>query len=157
VELTPELEVPHVELVPEVPHAELTPEPEVPHVELTPEIPHVQLTPEVSHAEITPEAASVEMTPEVSHKELTPEAPHVELKPEVEPVDIITEATDAEKGEVDLAPSCPAQVQGITLQSYSTENWRKIFPERKLRGLSPNLYIHISVSDLYIFTIGLPS
>jgi hypothetical protein len=28
------------------------------------------------------------------------------------------------------------------------------FPEIKLRGLSPNFYIHISVSDLYIPTIG---
>jgi hypothetical protein len=144
VELAPE--VPHVDLAPEVPHVEPTPEPEVQHVELTPEISHVQLTPEVSHVEITPEAAHVEMTPEVTHKELTPE-----LRPEVEPVDIVTEATDAEEVEVDLGRSCPAQVQGITLQNYCTENGKKIFPKRKLRGLSPNLYIHISVSDLYIF------
>jgi hypothetical protein len=33
----------------------------------------------------------------------------------------------------------------------------KIFPERKLRGLSLDFYIHISVSDLYIPTIGLPN
>ncbi len=143
-ELAPE--VPHVELTPEVPQVEPTPEPEVPHVELTPEIPHVQLTSEVSHAEITPEAAHVEMTPEVTHRELTPE-----LRPEVEPVDIIV---DAEEVEVDLGPSCPVQVQGITLQKYCNENWKKIFPERKLRGLSPNLYIYISVSDLYIPRIG---
>jgi hypothetical protein len=32
----------------------------------------------------------------------------------------------------------------------------KIFPERKLCGLSPNFYIHMFVSDLYIPTIGLP-
>jgi hypothetical protein len=25
-----------------------------------------------------------------------------------------------------------------------------------LRGLSPNFHIHVSVSDLYILTIGLP-
>jgi hypothetical protein len=31
-----------------------------------------------------------------------------------------------------------------------------VFPEIKLHGLSPNFYIHISVSDLYISTIGLP-
>jgi hypothetical protein len=30
-----------------------------------------------------------------------------------------------------------------------------VFPEIKLRGLSPNFYINISVSDLYIPTIGL--
>jgi hypothetical protein len=35
-------------------------------------------------------------------------------------------------------------------------NLEKIFLERKLRGLSPNFYIHISVSDLYTPTIGLP-
>ncbi len=31
----------------------------------------------------------------------------------------------------------------------------KIFPESKLRDLSPNFYIHISVDDLYMPTIGL--
>ncbi len=30
------------------------------------------------------------------------------------------------------------------------------FPERKLRGLIPNFYIHISVSDLYIPRNGPP-
>ncbi len=152
VEPTPEPEVLQVELTPEVPHVELTPEPEVPHVELSPEVPQVQLTPEVSHVQPAPEVSHAEITPEVTHKELTPE-----LRTEVEPVDIITEATDAEDVEVDLGPSCPAQVQGITLQRYYTENWEKIFPEGKLRGLSPNLYIHIPVRDLYIPTIGLPS
>jgi hypothetical protein len=29
-----------------------------------------------------------------------------------------------------------------------------VFPEMKLRGLVPNFYIHVSVSDLYIPTIG---
>jgi hypothetical protein len=33
---------------------------------------------------------------------------------------------------------------------------KKIFPEMKLRGLSPNSTIHVSVNDLYIPTIGLP-
>ncbi len=31
----------------------------------------------------------------------------------------------------------------------------KILSERKMRGLSPNFYIHVSVSDFYIPTIGL--
>jgi hypothetical protein len=35
--------------------------------------------------------------------------------------------------------------------------WKKIFSERKLRGPGPNFYIHISVSNLYIPTIGLPT
>jgi hypothetical protein len=33
----------------------------------------------------------------------------------------------------------------------------KIFPEKELRGLSPNFHIHVSVSDFYIIpTICLP-
>jgi hypothetical protein len=43
-----------------------------------------------------------------------------------------------------------------TLQRFCNESWKKVFPKRKLRGLSPNFYIHISVSDLSIPTIGLP-
>ena len=31
-----------------------------------------------------------------------------------------------------------------------------MFPEKELRSLSPNSYIYVSVSDLYIPTIGLP-
>ncbi len=31
-----------------------------------------------------------------------------------------------------------------------------MFPEKELCGLSPNIHIHVSVSDLYIPTIGLP-
>ncbi len=37
---------------------------------------------------------------------------------------------------------------------HCTENFKQIFPEMKLRGLVPNFYIHVSVSDLYIYTIG---
>ncbi len=38
----------------------------------------------------------------------------------------------------------------------NTENSKQIFPEKELRSLSPNFHIHVSVSDLYIPTIGLP-
>jgi len=31
-----------------------------------------------------------------------------------------------------------------------------LFPEKELRRISPNFHIHVSVSDLYIPTIGLP-
>ncbi len=31
-----------------------------------------------------------------------------------------------------------------------------IFPEKELRGHSPNFHIHVSVSELYIATVGLP-
>jgi hypothetical protein len=43
-----------------------------------------------------------------------------------------------------------------TLQRHNTENSKQMFPGKELRGLSPNSYIHVSVSDLYITTIGLP-
>jgi hypothetical protein len=43
-----------------------------------------------------------------------------------------------------------------TLQRHNTENSKQIYPEKELRGLSPNFHIHVSVSDLYISTIGLP-
>jgi len=37
---------------------------------------------------------------------------------------------------------------------HCTENLKQIFSELKLRGLVPNFYIHVSVSDLYILMIG---
>ncbi len=40
------------------------------------------------------------------------------------------------------------------LQVHCTENSKQIFQEMKLRGLVSNFYIHVSVSDLYIPTIG---
>jgi hypothetical protein len=43
-----------------------------------------------------------------------------------------------------------------TLQRTNTENLKQIFPEKELRGHSPNFHIHVSVSDLYIATVGLP-
>jgi len=43
-----------------------------------------------------------------------------------------------------------------TLQRHNTENSKQIFPEKEWRSLSPNFRIHVSVSDLYIPTIGLP-
>jgi hypothetical protein len=39
---------------------------------------------------------------------------------------------------------------------HYTENSKQIFPERELRGHSPNFRIHVSVSDLYIPRIDLP-
>ncbi len=41
-----------------------------------------------------------------------------------------------------------------TLQMHCTENSKQIFSEMKLCGLLPNFYILVSVSDLYIPTIG---
>jgi hypothetical protein len=38
------------------------------------------------------------------------------------------------------------------MQRHDTENSKQIFPENELRGHSPNSYIHVSVSDLYIPT-----
>ncbi len=42
-------------------------------------------------------------------------------------------------------------------QSHCTENLIYVFPEMKLRGLIPNSYIHVSVSDLHIPKISLPN
>ncbi len=36
------------------------------------------------------------------------------------------------------------------------EIWIYVFPEKELRGLSPNFHIHVPVSDLYILTFGPP-
>ena len=41
-------------------------------------------------------------------------------------------------------------------QLYCKEISIYVFPEKELRVLSPNFHIHVSVSDLYIPTIGLP-
>ncbi len=41
------------------------------------------------------------------------------------------------------------------LQRHNNENLKQIFPEEKLRCLSPDFLIHLSVRDLYIPTIGL--
>ncbi len=48
------------------------------------------------------------------------------------------------------------KIEEATLQRLYNENSKQIFPEMKLCGLVPNSYIHISVSDLCIPTIGLP-
>jgi hypothetical protein len=42
------------------------------------------------------------------------------------------------------------------LQRHNAENSKQILPENESRGLSPNFHIHVSVSPLYIPTIGLP-
>jgi hypothetical protein len=42
-----------------------------------------------------------------------------------------------------------------TLQRHNAEDSKQIFPEKELRGHSPNFHIHVSVSDFYIPTIDL--
>jgi hypothetical protein len=49
-----------------------------------------------------------------------------------------------------------ALAYALHCKETNTENSRQILPEKELRGLSPNFHIHISVSHLYIPTIGLP-
>ena len=39
---------------------------------------------------------------------------------------------------------------------HCKEIWIYVFPEKELRGYSPNSYIYVSVSGLYIPLIGLP-
>jgi hypothetical protein len=43
-----------------------------------------------------------------------------------------------------------------TTVPHCKENTIYVLPEKKLRGLSPNVHIHISVSDLYSSMIGPP-
>jgi hypothetical protein len=43
-----------------------------------------------------------------------------------------------------------------TLQRTIFENSKQIFQEKETRGHSPNFYMRVSVSDLYILTIDLP-
>ncbi len=44
----------------------------------------------------------------------------------------------------------------LTLQRQNGKNLKQIFPGKEYRGLSPNFHIHVSVSELYIPTMGLP-
>jgi hypothetical protein len=41
-------------------------------------------------------------------------------------------------------------------QRHNTENSKQIFPEKGLWGLSANIHVHVSESDLYISMIRLP-
>ena len=38
------------------------------------------------------------------------------------------------------------------LQRQNAENLKQIFPEKEYRGLSPNFHIHVTVSELYIYS-----
>ncbi len=49
-----------------------------------------------------------------------------------------------------------SQMDDIPLLSPLSFQWKQIFPERELRGHSPNFHCHASVSDLYIPMINLP-
>ncbi len=51
---------------------------------------------------------------------------------------------------------CMSHVNFPTLQRQNIEISKQIFPEKECRGLSPSFHILVSVSDLYISTIGLP-
>jgi hypothetical protein len=43
-------------------------------------------------------------------------------------------------------------IMTIHCKRTNTENSRKIFPEKELRGHSPHFHIHGSVSDLYVYS-----
>jgi hypothetical protein len=45
---------------------------------------------------------------------------------------------------------------GPALQRTNTEISKQIFPEKELRGHSPNFHIHVSVRIFFIPTIDLP-
>jgi hypothetical protein len=46
------------------------------------------------------------------------------------------------------------KVRMLVKPLHCTENSILVFPEKELCSLSPNSYIHVSVSDLYIPRIG---
>jgi hypothetical protein len=52
-----------------------------------------------------------------------------------------------------LTVSATCRKYYFSLTHYK-ENPILVFPEKELRGLSPNFHIHVSVSDLYILRIG---
>jgi hypothetical protein len=43
-----------------------------------------------------------------------------------------------------------------SLSVHCAENLKQIFPKMKLRGLGPNFYIHVPVTDLYSPKISPP-
>ncbi len=47
--------------------------------------------------------------------------------------------------------------RNTALHTHCTENPKLIFTEIKLRGLAPNFYLHVYMSDLYIPTISPPN
>ncbi len=67
---------------------------------------------------------------------------------------IIRKCSNVCAGRWKLAGGGDFECYRYTERQY-TENLKQIFPEIKLRGLRPNSLIHVSVSDLYITTIGL--
>jgi hypothetical protein len=53
--------------------------------------------------------------------------------------------------------SAPAQSWAPTMENlheqqavHCNENLISVFPDKELRGLSPNFHLHVSVSNLYI-------
>jgi hypothetical protein len=48
------------------------------------------------------------------------------------------------------------QFFSMSISAHCKEISIYVFPEKELRGLSPNFHIHVSVSDPYIPTIGPP-
>jgi hypothetical protein len=48
------------------------------------------------------------------------------------------------------------QRQNAENLNFETENLKQIFPEKEYWGISPNFHIHVSVSEVYIPTMGLP-
>jgi hypothetical protein len=57
---------------------------------------------------------------------------------------------------VTLCYSLCGDTPNATTQGQNAENFKQIFPEKEYRGLSPNFHFHVSVSELYIPTMGLP-
>jgi hypothetical protein len=57
--------------------------------------------------------------------------------------------------DITTVPLVPGCTRNKCTAKTNAENLKQIFPEKELRGHSPNFHIHVSVSDLYIPTIDL--
>jgi hypothetical protein len=44
----------------------------------------------------------------------------------------------------------------MKVYNYTAKKFHLCIPEKELRGLSPNFHMHVSASDFYTPTIGLP-
>ncbi len=79
------------------------------------------------------------------------------------PVEYLTQKMYAEKSACLLTLNAPKRFQNKISPVLTAHLWFclhckespiYVFPETELRGLSPNLHIHLSLSDLYIPRIG---
>jgi hypothetical protein len=60
------------------------------------------------------------------------------------------------KSDVFVSPLEHFSPSFVLTAKTKAENLKQTFPEKEYRGFSLNFHIHVSVSELYILTMGLP-